>query len=287
MFYVYLLHNKMQSRFYVGSTNALEARLREHNAGRVQSTRAYRPWEMLYYEAYPTEELARKRERRLKAHGNALRELKKRLDIFGSTGGAGYTLIELAIALAVFGILAVTLLVGFRGADKLEKFRLDSNILAATIRDVQNRALSGSVDSSGSFPRGGYGLSLAACTTPPCLYRLWQELDDPPDQHLTTPGTEVTSERTLSPYTHITSIRVQDPDGSNGGNVARADISFKPPRPTPFVWYPAGVEPPPSAGTTGLEAKQVLITLTFALDPSIQRVVEVKGISGQISEYVP
>lgn len=79
MFYVYVLQSARDENLYVGSTNDLKRRFKEHNAGDVESTKPRRPFILLYYEAYRTEEDARTREKQLKLHGNALGQLKRRL----------------------------------------------------------------------------------------------------------------------------------------------------------------------------------------------------------------
>ncbi len=81
MYYVYLLQSIAHNQLYIGSTNNLEKRIKQHNDGENASTSLYRPWVLVYYEAYPTEKLARLREKQLKYHGNAKRELYKRLGI--------------------------------------------------------------------------------------------------------------------------------------------------------------------------------------------------------------
>lgn len=81
MFYVYLLVSVEYDEIYIGSTNDLRRRFKEHNDGREISTKRYMPWELYYYEAYKDEKSARLREKRLKHHGNAIRELKKRVNL--------------------------------------------------------------------------------------------------------------------------------------------------------------------------------------------------------------
>jgi len=49
MWYVYVLRSSVDNALYVGSTNDVERRLMEHNAGRVESTRPRAP---LHLEAY-------------------------------------------------------------------------------------------------------------------------------------------------------------------------------------------------------------------------------------------
>ena len=79
MFYVYLLKSKKDKNFYTGSTNDLERRMNEHNNGLVFSTKSRIPFELVYYEAYKSEDDARRRERKLKDYGQAITALKSRL----------------------------------------------------------------------------------------------------------------------------------------------------------------------------------------------------------------
>lgn len=108
MFYVYMLKSKLYNQFYVGSTKDLKKRFQDHNDGEEISTKRYKPWFLLYYEAYISEKLARVREQRLKHNGNALRELKKRIGLIKS--GAGFTLVELLIVVAIVGVLSAGIL---------------------------------------------------------------------------------------------------------------------------------------------------------------------------------
>ncbi len=103
MYYVYLLKSKFNNEIYVGSTNDLNKRVHEHNSGKEISTKRYMPWEFVYYESYNMEELARKREQKLKHHGNAMKEVKKRSGLYKS--GAGFTLIETMVAVFIFTLL--------------------------------------------------------------------------------------------------------------------------------------------------------------------------------------
>lgn len=80
MYYVYILKSKEDDKLYIGSTSNLSKRLKEHNDGKVKSTGYRRPLELIYYEAYKEEKIARKREHLLK-NGKAHMELKKRLKL--------------------------------------------------------------------------------------------------------------------------------------------------------------------------------------------------------------
>lgn len=65
--YVYVLKSKGHDRFYVGMTQNVENRLKEHNRGKTFSTKGYRPWELFLFEGYPDRNTARKREKYLKS----------------------------------------------------------------------------------------------------------------------------------------------------------------------------------------------------------------------------
>jgi len=80
MFYVYVLKSLKDQKLYTGSTNNLERRLKEHNEGKVFSTKSRIPFEIIYYEAYKAESDARKRERNLKLRSRAHSQLKKRIE---------------------------------------------------------------------------------------------------------------------------------------------------------------------------------------------------------------
>lgn len=73
MFFVYILKSEADDKLYIGSTSDLRKRFKEHNAGLVRSTKARKPFKLVYYEAYAVEEEARHREHNLKLHGRASR----------------------------------------------------------------------------------------------------------------------------------------------------------------------------------------------------------------------
>jgi putative endonuclease len=79
MYYVYLLQSKTLDTHYVGYTSDLKARFESHNAGKNVSTKAGKPWKLVYYEAYQTEIQAMRREKNLKRRGNAYQSLKQRI----------------------------------------------------------------------------------------------------------------------------------------------------------------------------------------------------------------
>jgi putative endonuclease len=80
-YYVYLLRSSKTQRIYIGCTNDLGNRLKEHNEGNVYSTKRLLPVELIYYEAYISKDTAYKREKNLKSYGSGLAGLKLRLGI--------------------------------------------------------------------------------------------------------------------------------------------------------------------------------------------------------------
>ncbi len=79
MFYVYVLKSKKDEDLYIGSTNDLKRRFKEHQEGKSFSTKFRTPFELIYYEAYKNEKDARLREHQLKLRGNSRRFLKERI----------------------------------------------------------------------------------------------------------------------------------------------------------------------------------------------------------------
>jgi putative endonuclease len=68
MFYVYVLYSEKFDRIYIGHTGDITRRLQLHNEGLVQSTKACKPWKIIYHEKYPTRAQAMNREKELKSH---------------------------------------------------------------------------------------------------------------------------------------------------------------------------------------------------------------------------
>ena len=79
MYYVYVLYSQDYNEFYLGCSADLERRFAEHKAGQNKSTKKAQDWILSYYEAYLTEQAARKRERNLKRSGKAYHSLKQRI----------------------------------------------------------------------------------------------------------------------------------------------------------------------------------------------------------------
>jgi len=77
-YYVYVLRSLKDSKLYIGHTKDLQNRVKEHNRGKVTSTKLRAPFELLYYEACRNLNDALHREKYLKtSYGH--RYLKNRL----------------------------------------------------------------------------------------------------------------------------------------------------------------------------------------------------------------
>lgn len=76
MWFVYFLELSNKD-LYVGSTNDIKRRISTHEAGQVQSTKAFRPMKLISYVAVENETLARSLERYFKS-GSGKAFAKKR-----------------------------------------------------------------------------------------------------------------------------------------------------------------------------------------------------------------
>ncbi len=81
MYYVYVLRSRALDQFYIGSSSDLKKRFYQHNHGQSKYTKPGIPWDLVYYEAFLTHNLALKRENKLKHHGKGFAELKKRIGV--------------------------------------------------------------------------------------------------------------------------------------------------------------------------------------------------------------
>jgi putative endonuclease len=77
-YYVYVLQSVKNQELYIDYTINLRERLQEHNRGLNFSTKPYRPWQLIHFEAYRNEEDAKRREKYLKTSQGA-RLLKRML----------------------------------------------------------------------------------------------------------------------------------------------------------------------------------------------------------------
>ena len=87
MFFVYMLRSQFEDWFYVGMTNDTMKRLSQHNAGKVRSTKARRPYTIVYTEEYKTKTEARKRELEIKNNWQIKKSLITQTNMALSSNG--------------------------------------------------------------------------------------------------------------------------------------------------------------------------------------------------------
>jgi len=67
MFYIYVILSPKYNNRYIGSTNNVVKRVKEHNEGKCRYTSGRKPWTLIYKEQYATRSGAMKREKFLKS----------------------------------------------------------------------------------------------------------------------------------------------------------------------------------------------------------------------------
>jgi len=80
MYFLYILRSLKDLGYYIGITDNIEKRLREHNAGKTKSNKNRIPFILIYKETYNSKSEARKREIKLK---RCYQERKKLLNKIG------------------------------------------------------------------------------------------------------------------------------------------------------------------------------------------------------------
>lgn len=77
-YYTYVLYSPQHGELYYGRTQDLQTRIKQHNHSQIDSTKQYRPWQLIYYEACLHKNDAKRRENYLKTTQGS-RMLKRRL----------------------------------------------------------------------------------------------------------------------------------------------------------------------------------------------------------------
>jgi len=62
-YFSYVLKSIQNGRHYYGSCSDLQLRLKNHNSGKVRSTKGYRPYEVVFFEEFESRSEAFARER--------------------------------------------------------------------------------------------------------------------------------------------------------------------------------------------------------------------------------
>ena len=77
MYYVYILQDKSSRKLYIGYTNNLKRRIKEHQQKQTFTTRKG-SYDLVYYESYKSKNDAVRRERGIKDRGSVYIALKKK-----------------------------------------------------------------------------------------------------------------------------------------------------------------------------------------------------------------
>ncbi len=79
MYYTYILKSEKTGKYYTGSTENINERVKRHNSGKNKSTKIGIPWILIYQEEFNTEQEAYKREFQIKRYkgGEAFKKLIK------------------------------------------------------------------------------------------------------------------------------------------------------------------------------------------------------------------
>ena len=78
MYYTYVLKSLKDGKLYIGSTDNINKRLEEHNAGKNISTRPRRPFKIIYFEKFACRKEARWREYKFKRSHDILKRAIQR-----------------------------------------------------------------------------------------------------------------------------------------------------------------------------------------------------------------
>lgn len=105
--------------------------------------------------------MARTREKMLKQYGNSLKEVKRRIGLLppnvkqSPRSGAGFTLIEILISIAIFAILTAIIFFNFANEKNRTAIKSAANQIGVDVQAMQTNALGGVVTSG--VAQGGYG----------------------------------------------------------------------------------------------------------------------------------
>lgn len=152
----------------------------------------------------------------------------------------GFTLVELLIAIAIVGIITTIMVVNFWREGQRGELRQAAEVLASNLRKVQNMGMTGQ-SLGGSVPAGGFGIYFDKAG--PAEYKLFG--DKVADGKYVSADDELLDGGTVSLFTgrrakvevyKLSTTRTDTAcDGTTGGDKSKLHITFKPPKPTPYV----------------------------------------------------
>jgi len=76
---MYVLKSEVDHKLYIGYSDNLKRRIKEHNQGKTKSIKHRIPFKLIYYEAYKNKTDARKREIELKNNSYQKEQLLKKI----------------------------------------------------------------------------------------------------------------------------------------------------------------------------------------------------------------
>jgi len=224
------------------------------------------------------------------------------------------TLIELIISFGIFAIICAFMIMGFRDVRKHDELRESAQELASNLRLAQNLAMTGQ-KAGGSVPIGGYGIHINRFITvnnPGEQYKIFADFasinsagncvagaNERFDNDLDLPNTcESAANRDVVVFNPTYSLKnnvkfykitISDvpPAGPPLLDIGYLDITFKPPKPVPFVGYDmvsgGRDSSDPLYSTYTQSGRTVEIFLKHATTNQCRKVTII-GPSGQISE---
>ena len=75
-YYLYILKSLKDNNLYIGISQNVEERLKQHNSGKTFSTKGRRPFILIYTETHKTRDEARQRQKFLKSYTGAEKKRK-------------------------------------------------------------------------------------------------------------------------------------------------------------------------------------------------------------------
>jgi len=138
MFYTYVMRSKRDGKWYTGTTSDLRERFKQHNAGKVISTKGRGLFEIIYYEACLDKKDAYRREKYLKS-GMGKRYLKNRLK--RSLSLTGFTLTEILVVIGMVSIFAAFGMFVSMDFYRSFSFRAEQNIAVSVLMKARSSAL--------------------------------------------------------------------------------------------------------------------------------------------------
>ena len=66
-YFVYVIKSEIDGRIYVGFSENVQKRIKEHNSGKTKSTKGYRPWQLFFTLECESRKEAREKEKYYKS----------------------------------------------------------------------------------------------------------------------------------------------------------------------------------------------------------------------------